>query len=254
MSSMMKKDLFSKQADIYLKYRPDYPKELFDFISSRCKKHDLVWDCGTGNGQAACMLANYFKQVIATDLSEKQIENAMTHDKVQYRVASVYESGIHDHSIDCVTVAQALHWFDNDAFYNEVKRVTKPGSIIAAWCYDLPRCKDAKIHEGLLHFYTDIIGKYWDSARRHVDDHYQSIYFPFNDVQRKIFSIEKHWNLTDFLGYLSMWSAVQTYQNQHNEDPVKRFAEPIFQSQWAHPNETKSFTIDITLLFAPASI
>ncbi|GMN74889.1 hypothetical protein TIFTF001_054477, partial [Ficus carica] len=46
-------DLFIKQAKQYAENRPDYPKELFEFIASKTPLHGLVWDVGTGSGQAA---------------------------------------------------------------------------------------------------------------------------------------------------------------------------------------------------------
>ncbi|KAK1273468.1 hypothetical protein QJS04_geneDACA010798 [Acorus gramineus] len=45
-------DLFKKQAKKYSDSRPGYPNELFRFIASKTPKNDLVWDVGTGSGQA----------------------------------------------------------------------------------------------------------------------------------------------------------------------------------------------------------
>ena len=70
------KDQFSKQSDLYVKFRPSYPQEVFDFILSLVSARHLAWDVGTGNGQIAEVLSTYFDQVIATDISEKQISNA----------------------------------------------------------------------------------------------------------------------------------------------------------------------------------
>ncbi len=75
----MSKDLFSKQAKDYAKYRPVYPKELFDHIFQFVEEKNIAWDCATGNGQAALALAQRFKKVIATDISEKQLSLAKPH-------------------------------------------------------------------------------------------------------------------------------------------------------------------------------
>src|SRR5215831_1833338 len=143
----MAKDLFSKQASFYAKYRPGYPPELFEYILSFVKQKDTVWDCATGNGQAATELAKYFKTVHATDISEKQLQQAMESDRIIYAMASAESSGLPDHSIDLVTVAQAYHWFDFEAFSREVRRVAKPEGIIAIWGYGVVVCEDAVIHE-----------------------------------------------------------------------------------------------------------
>ena len=70
------KDLFSAQADIYAKYRPGYPSLLIDYILSFVSQKNTAWDCATGNGQAAVLLADHFKKVFATDMSEKQLSQA----------------------------------------------------------------------------------------------------------------------------------------------------------------------------------
>ena len=57
------KDNFSIQAKYYAKYRPLYPQELYDFILSFVPGKKLAWDCGTGNGQTANVLAQYFDNV-----------------------------------------------------------------------------------------------------------------------------------------------------------------------------------------------
>ena len=117
------KDYFSKDTADYAKYRPHYPAELFSYISSQCQQHGRVWDCATGTGQAAFLLANDFTEVIASDASSNQLKNARRKKNIIYRVASAEKSGLNDNFVDLITVAQALHWFDLNAFAAEVERV-----------------------------------------------------------------------------------------------------------------------------------
>ena len=113
------KDHFSKQAAAYAKFRPRYPQKLFEYLGSIAPSRELAWDCGTGNGQAAVGLASAFDRIIATDASEKQIANAQSYERIEYRVAAAENSGIGSKPIDLIMVAQALHWFDLDRFYAE---------------------------------------------------------------------------------------------------------------------------------------
>jgi SAM-dependent methyltransferase len=129
-------DHFSARADVYRQYRPDYPPELFDWLAARVNPRERAWDVATGNGQAAVRLASVFDEVIATDASERQIAHAVPHDRVRYRVAAAEASGLPDASVDCVTVAAAIHWFDVPKFYEEVRRVTRPYALLAVWSYD----------------------------------------------------------------------------------------------------------------------
>ena len=126
------KDHFSKQAADYATFRPRYPQKLFEYLGSIAPSRRLAWDCGTGNGQAAVGLASTFHRVIATDASEKQIANAQQHERIDYRVASAEDSGIQSEMIDLIMVAQALHWFDLDRFYDEARRVLKRDGVLAA--------------------------------------------------------------------------------------------------------------------------
>src|ERR1044071_3550840 len=106
------KDNFSKQSIAYAKYRPTYPQELYDFILSKVEKRDAAWDCGTGNGQTAKELSKYFKKVFATDISEKQIQNAHAVENIFYSMQPAEQTNFSDNTFDLVTVSQALHWFD----------------------------------------------------------------------------------------------------------------------------------------------
>lgn len=105
----MSKDIFSKQANSYAKYRPLYPEELFDHILQFVTERNCVWDCATGNGQAAIALAPHFKQVIATDISEKQLSLAKRYENIQYQFAAAEHTNFPDNSFDLITVAQAYH-------------------------------------------------------------------------------------------------------------------------------------------------
>lgn len=176
------KDHFSKQAHQYAAYRPRYPTELYQVLASLSEERKRAWDCATGNGQAAHALVEFFDQVIATDGSENQIANAAAHKNIRFEVSPAEKTRIKAASINLVTVAQALHWFDLEAFYAEVNRVLKPGGILAVWSYSL-LYSDTKIDEILHDFYHNKIGRYWPPERSIVEAGYQGIYFPFEEIK-----------------------------------------------------------------------
>ena len=175
------KDNFSKQADIYAKYRPLYPDNLYSFLASLTKEHKLVWDCGTGNGQAAIGLAEHYEQVMATDPSEKQIKHCLAHPKVKYLVEAAENNSILTNSIDMLTIANALHWFNFDVFYEEANRVLKPDGIIAAWCYGIPTVSN-DVNEIVNHFHYKTLNNYWVAENRLVEKEYTTIPFPFQKI------------------------------------------------------------------------
>lgn len=239
------KDHFSTQSSDYSKYRPDYPQELYDFILSEVNEHKTAWDCGTGNGQAAIVLSQYFEKVFATDPSAEQIKNASPKSNIEYRVASAENSTLPDNSIDLITVAQALHWFDFEKFFAEVKRVSKPDAAIAVWSYEL--CKvDEEINKIFMKFYRDILEDYWAPERKHVENAYRDIPFPFTEVKEQVFYMKKQWNLQDFIGYLSTWSAVQKYIKINGTNPLELVAAD-FEKAWINPAAVKEVSFPVTV-------
>lgn len=230
------KDLFSKQSATYAAYRPTYPGELYDFIFSITQNLDTAWDCGTGNGQAATRLAEKFRQVIATDLSEKQISHAANRENIIYKVARAEDSGLVDNSIDLVTVGTALHWFDFDKFYTEVNRVAKPGACIVVWAY-APFRSESEIDEILDNFTYEILGPYWDPERKWVDEQYKTIPFPFEEISAPEFTISLSWTLEQFMGFLHSWSSVQHYIAKNASDPVEIIRKQL-EAVWK-PGEVK---------------
>lgn len=129
---------FSTEAAEYAHLRPTYPDELFAFLATVAPSREVAWDCATGNGQAATHLAGYFERVIATDESGEMIAQAPRDTRIVYRVAEAEDSGLEGSSVDLVTVAAAIHWFDLERFYAEVRRVAKQGAAVAAWTYYTP--------------------------------------------------------------------------------------------------------------------
>lgn len=213
------KDHFSGHAKSYAEARPGYPVDLFDWLASLCGGRALAWDCATGSGQAALMLAKHFDAVIATDASAEQIANAVRAKNVEYHVAPAEHSGIPGASVDLVTVAQALHWFDLDAFHAEAKRVLKPDGVLAAWGYHLTRVS-SPIDRAIDLFDAEIVGPYWPPERRHIDAHYRDLEFPFARIDAPEFAMRLEWNRKQFLDYIGTWSAVQRYRHSKGHDPL----------------------------------
>jgi SAM-dependent methyltransferase len=211
------KDHFSANAIGYAASRPDYPAELFAFLAGTVDRHELAWDCATGNGQAARGLAAHFRAVVATDASARQIENALPRRGVSYRVAPAEMSGLAAASVDLLTVAQAVHWFDLPLFYAEVERVLRPGGVLALWCYERLRV-DPAIDPLIESFYMDTLGPYWPPERRWVESGYRDLPFPFAELPVPAFEMRAEWTLDQVLGYVATWSALQAYRAALHQD------------------------------------
>jgi ubiquinone/menaquinone biosynthesis C-methylase UbiE len=237
-------DHFSGHASAYARYRPTYPDALYEAVLSHCVSPTRAWDCGTGNGQAAVQLARYVDEVIATDASAEQIRQAIPHERVRYLVAPAGDVPLEDKSVDLVTVAQAIHWFDHDAFYREVRRVVRPGGVIAAWTYTLfyasPEDLQAPDIDAVLqHFYDEVVGPYWPPERRHIEAAYQSIPFPFEEQEAPELTLTMDWTLAEVVGYLRTWSASQRYREQVGTDPIREIEENL-RAAWGDPETVRT--------------
>ena len=178
----MQTNPFATEAAEYAHLRPTYPDELFELLATVVASRDVAWDCATGNGQAATHLARHFGQVIATDESAEMIAQAPHDPRITYRVAEAEDSGIEDHFVDLVTVAAAIHWFDLDRFYAEVRRVVKPGGAIAAWTYYTP-VFDSAIDAIIQRLVHDVLGTYWGKRLHYVVDEFHDLPFPFEPIE-----------------------------------------------------------------------
>jgi SAM-dependent methyltransferase len=238
------KDHFSKQAGDYAKFRPRYPRKLFEYLGSIAPSRQLAWDCGTGNGQASVGLATAFDRVIATDASEKQIANAQPHERVEYRAAPAESSGIASETVDLIMVAQALHWFDLDRFYDEVRRVLKKNSVLAASAYNLLRIEPA-IDEVINRYYYEVVGPFWLPERKLVEN-FSELPFPFHELDPPEFEMTAQWNLDHLVGYLGTWSSTQRFIAETDGDPLEQISDEL-RTGWGDPQQTRKVRWPLTL-------
>ncbi|MEO0392899.1 MAG: class I SAM-dependent methyltransferase [Pseudomonadota bacterium] len=236
------KDHFSTQAATYAAARPSYPPALFAFLADQVMANnnalDTALDVATGNGQAATGLAKHFRQVLACDASQAQIDNATPVPNITFSCAPADALPAADNSVDLVTVAQALHWFPLDAFYGEVRRVLKPGGLIATIAYGLHQFDDPAIDRIMNHLYSEVLGAYWPSERFHIEQGYRSLAFPFERLETPQFAMPAQWTLTSLEGYFTSWSATQRYIKQHGENPIPK-AMATIADHWGQPDATR---------------
>jgi len=230
-------DHFSELAETYSKYRPNYPKKLFEYLASICNQHQQAWDCGTGNGQAAVSLTEYFENVYASDASKEQLAQAPNHPKIIFKNEPAEKVSLADKSTDLVTVAAAVHWFNFEKFYAEVERVLKPDGVIAVWGYHLFTISPA-IDKLLIKYYKEILNNYWPEQFRYVDTRYSDLPFPFEELTPPEFKMITEWNLDQVAGFLSSWSGSKIFQQKKGYHPLNEIWDDLLKA-WEDEKEKR---------------
>jgi ubiquinone/menaquinone biosynthesis C-methylase UbiE len=240
-------DNFSSQSKQYSFSRPTYPDSLFEFLYIVTPQNYLAWDCATGNGQAAIGLSKYFNKVVASDASKHQIQYAFKRENIEYKVFQAENAELENDSVDIITVAQALHWFDLDKFYSNVMRVGKKDGIIAVWSYDMHKINPQldKITEKL-DVDGEILGSYWDKEAKYVKEKYKTIAFPFEEISVPVFKTTLHWNLLQLWDYMKTWSSVKKYYFENKLDPLN-LVKPEIEALWGNDLDKKRVTWNINI-------
>ncbi len=223
---------FSAYATDYARHRPRYPEALFEYLASLASRRTLAWDCATGNGQAAEGLEPHFERVVASDSGLQQLAHARP-SRVIYLGSTAEAAPLRAASVDLITVAQAVHWFDLELFYAEARRVLATSGIIAASTYSLLRVNPA-VDRVVLRLYREVVGSYWPPERRWVEDHYRSLPFPFAENAPPPLVIEQCWNLDEIAGYLATWSACRRFCSATGQDPVRLVLADL-EDAWGPP-------------------
>lgn len=218
-------DHFSTQAQSYALARPSYPPELFEVLLKLVGAQASVWEAACGSGQATGDLAARFAQVIASEPSAAALALAPAFANVQYVEAAAEHCALASASIDLVVVAQALHWFDLDAFFAQVRRVLRPGGVLAVWCY-----QDVQLPKDLTAAYArfaEQIHSCWPPQRALVDRAYIDIRWPGIAIPAPEWTLQASWSRARFIAYCRSYSASARYQKINGVDPVDDLAHTL---------------------------
>jgi len=229
---------FTTGAAGYAAHRPTYPMALADALAAISPGHALALDCGCGTGQLSVLLAERFEAVVALDASAAQIAQAEAHERVRYGTALAQDSGLPAASVDLVTVAQAAHWLDLDLFYDEVRRVARPGAAVALVTYGILQVDGDEVDRIARHFYHEVVGPHWPPERRHVEEGYRNLPFPFREHSMPELAIEVAWTVADLVGYVNTWSAVRVAERALGASPVPAF-EAALRAAWGDPESRR---------------
>lgn len=243
-------DHFSRNAHDYARYRPLYPAELFGYLATKAPSHEAAWDCATGNGQAAQGLATLFTTIVATDASQEMLREADGHakTKIVYARSRAEKPPLRDRSIDLITVALALHWFDQGRFFDEVRRVLKPGGVLACWTYNLPRV-DPAVDAVIRRLAEQVLNASWQPQIEQVKGRYDSVVFPddFEPIAAPSFTLVECWDMHRFGRFVNTWSASDAYFRATGKDPLDAVRDELLAAWGESPDTPREVSWDLVL-------
>ncbi len=227
---MENRSSFGSNAKNYAQYRPGYPAELYEFLTLNSPGTDCAWDCACGTGQVARELSRRFTRVLARDISPEQVEQAPRAANIEYSIGAAEQSGYPDESIDLICVAQALHWFDLEAFFGECRRVLRPGGLLAVWGYGFVSISEQIDALMRKEFFPRLDG-YWSGGNRLLWNRYRDIEFPFYELKPPPLSMAVRIDRRNFTRYVGTWSGVIRYDTE-NEANLSDELETMLSGVW----------------------
>jgi len=236
---------FGAGSAAYAAARPHYPAGLFACIAAHCAVHARAWDCACGTGQAALGLAEHFGQVCATDLSAGQLAAAVPHPAIAYAVQSAEAPAFAPASFDAICVAQALHWFDLDAFWPAVQRMLRPGGVFAAWGYawfTVTPEVDRVVETQLL----PRLAAYWAPQNRLLWEGYRGVTWPFAPLAIPDFAITALWTAEQLWAYIGSWSAARRCSEVEGAQALAA-ARAALLAAWGDPHTSRRVTMPLAV-------
>ena len=232
--------LFSKQSDHYAAYRFDYPAELYEFIRAHSPGTQQVWDCATGNGQAAINLATTFEHVTATDVNAEQIKRAPRVANISFQVLAAEDARFAPRQFDAVCVAQAIHWIDTPLFYAQVDQCLVSQGLLLIIGYAFNEPLTPALDQVINDFQFGLLKDFWPVQTEVLFAGLKELPFPYPRLPTPELYIQRRWNLQDYVNYTKTWSATQLYIDQHGSDPCLELAERL-AAAWPEDREYLDF-------------
>ena len=233
-------DHYSSIAAHYRAVRPRYPAALYDFLAGLLgsARPPVVWDACTGNGQVAVALAERGARVIATDASAAQIAAAVPHRRVDYRVELAEEATIAAGEVDLVAVAAGLHWLDHPRFFTQVRRVLRPGGVVAVWTYGTSLGAGPSL-DAQVSAVVQELGPWWPPEVDAVRDGYQAVELPWADGGDRVFMLEEAWGRERVLGLVKSWSAARIRARHEGRELSPQVEQALMEAWGPHPRPVR---------------
>jgi SAM-dependent methyltransferase len=199
-------DRFSNRVENYIKYRPNYPKELVTYLTNLgvLEANKVIADIGSGTGISAKLFLDHNCNVYGiepnTEMREAGEKFLMAYPKFQSVEGSAENTSLENHTVDAIIAAQAFHWFDKEKCKIEFKRIVKPGGyILLIWNERITDSSDfLKAYEQLLVEYAI---DYKEVNHKNIDvGQIEDFFSAFKSAYKTEKSTFKNYQIFDYAG------------------------------------------------------
>lgn len=144
-----------------------------------------------------------------------------------------------------MTVASSAHWLDHNLFFDEVRRVVRPGGVLACWTYRL-QTVSPRVDAVVQRLYIDVLGAYWAPGVQYMEDGYRSLPFPFEEIVPPHFKLVQKWDLARLAAFMNTWSGSCRYCKATGRDPVDEICKELARD-WGDPVHEREVAWDLHL-------
>jgi SAM-dependent methyltransferase len=185
-------DRFTGRVESYRRFRPTYPPAIVDLLRRECAltPHSAIADIAAGTGILTELLLKEGLAVTAIEPNQEMRAACATlqpqYPKLKILAGTAEATTLPDRSIDLITVAQAMHWFDLEKARAEFARILRPG----AWCailYNHRRMGGDAFHDGYEQLLINYGVDYREVQRRHIPEEKIAAFFAPSEMKRATF-------------------------------------------------------------------
>ncbi len=125
---------FDGRAADYASARPNYSMDFINFLYGRISNGSVIADIGSGTGKFSKHLLDRQSQVYCVepndDMRSVAEQELCGYSNFHSVAGNAENTTLKAESVDCITVAQAFHWFDVVRFKQECLRIIKSGGKV----------------------------------------------------------------------------------------------------------------------------
>jgi ubiquinone/menaquinone biosynthesis C-methylase UbiE len=207
--------LFSGSADLYERFLPHYPAELFYHLLDHIERSSRgrLLDLGCGTGRLALPLGRHFDEAWAVDVSAEMIARGRAEAEIggsaniRWLVERAEALNAPEEHFDLVTIGAAFHWMDRECVGEHIARWLRPQGWVAIVGVNSPWNRA----EDLQRVALSVIRRWLDERRRAGCGVFEAprqrheevlAAIGFRDITETVFPVCHRWTLDEFVGYL----------------------------------------------------